>query len=170
MMKFCLIRDTVTYSWKKNGPAGTLWHNISHAYLGWWGSNGLFLIHFVLFLRFLTIECELPSQLEPWIWLGHLFTKSLSLEWIPDGEGCVNSCHRLSPIPVVPNAGPWLCQRRVLYGTQKAAWDWPFCWALFSVFQQRCWSQPNPAKGCPWEVYEGSQSYCQVWWFPRGEL
>lgn len=111
-MELCLIRDAATYSWKRNGPAGTLRHNISHAYLGWWGPNQLFLsIHFVLFLRFLTIECVLPSQLEPWIWPRHLFTKPLSLEWIPD----VNSCHRLSPIPV-PN------ERTVALPEKSPAW------------------------------------------------
>lgn len=48
MMKFCLIRDAATYSWKRNGAAGTLRHKI--LVMLTLGSNGLFLSYTFCFV------------------------------------------------------------------------------------------------------------------------
>ena len=47
-MKFCLIRDAATYSWKRNGVAGTLWHIVLVVLT--LGSNGLFLSYTFCFV------------------------------------------------------------------------------------------------------------------------
>lgn len=74
----------------------------------------------------------------------------------------MNSCHRLSPIPVLPNAGTVALPEKSPVWYTEGGLGLTFLLGFVPRLSTKMLVTVYPAKGCPWEVYEGSQSYCQV--------